>query len=70
MLLTYMDVGESGIISKVTNKRLEAMGLIVGTKIDVVNKSGESFIIKTATSENRFIITKDMAKQLNVYGRK
>ena len=70
MLLTYMDVGESGIISKVTNKRLEAMGLIVGTKIDVVNKSGESFIIKTATSENRLIITKDMAKQLNVYGRK
>jgi Fe2+ transport system protein FeoA len=70
MLLTYMDAGESGIISKVTNKRLESMGLLPNVKIEVLSKSGGNFIIKTSNSENRLTITRDMAKQVNIYGSK
>ncbi len=69
MPLTMIDVGESVLIKKIrgrddTKRFLESLGFIVGSKVTIVSKFGQNFIINV--KDTRVALDQTMAKRIFV----
>ncbi len=66
MLLINLNAGDAGIISRVYNKQLEALGFTTKTKIKVINKNNSNMVVNV--NGVRRTINNDAAKQVSIYG--
>ena len=69
MKLEDMNEGSSGVVKSLIGdellmKRLQAMGLRKGKRVEVLKKLGRSILLKVDNS--RLVITRDIAKGIEV----
>ena len=69
MRLEDMNEGSSGVVKSLIGdellmKRLQAMGLRKGKRVEVLKKLGRSILLKVDNS--RLVITRDIAKGIEV----
>lgn len=65
MLLRDLTVGQSGIISKVSNQQLEVIGIKKGAFIRVINKNGNDFVIDINGIKQK--ITYAQSQQISIF---